>query len=859
MSILKNKQPDSSQIELLRMILENSLQPRRLDTHPWMKSLVVAQALRDLPELKTKSPGQQLLFAIVNLFKQMMPSTPPRKGKRLDTRWAEFGLLAAQYFSPLIYGEPAPASLRDAWGYIDRSILLFVYGKNGPERSLEEKAAYGLVSAEPSVAAISTLSDWNRNGLRRFLGLIASRESHLAESLGQTPLIVSPLSEEPPLVATVIKPVLSKAGKRIIWASLGVAGLALLILVIFGGIKASRIYQSALVLRQDAQTIQSDVKSDAPFSQRIRSAADLFTKMDQDYEALLGEARPFLWMGPWLGWVPKYGGDLAAAPRLVSIADPLMAAANTLSATTSPLLDGGSLDHLSPLNLTRLLIQERPAIEQARRQVDQAVAARQQLRLEKLSPSVRQAIQQYLDPILPLLQDGLTAAVEFPRLAGGSDEGPKTYLLLVQNEDELRPTGGFITAAGTLLLQDGKIGSLTFENSGDMDDWTKPYPAAPWQMQQYMNSAVMVFRDTNWFTNYPAAAQYAERLYSYVNDHSVDGVIAFDQQMLVELLAVTGPVKLEGVSYPIDSSNVIQYMRTAKVYPGDSIPAGWDYKFFMKQIADALAEKIYAGTIPIEKLAPAVYKILNEHHMLIQVDNAQVASLMEKYHWDGSLRPEAGDFLMLVDSNVGFNKTNAVVKTKITYDIDLTTPLMPASTLTIDHSNAAPELICKQWDKIRRPGEDKYPISDCYWNYMRVYVPAGAQLLDSSTQSIPAYWMIIKTDIPAHVDTLDEGIKGVQAFGTLQVVPGGEARTTSLHFALPSTILIQPAPNQFTYRLKIQKQPGTNAVPITIRFHLPGGALIENRPAGSTMQNNSIFLETTLDVDRLVEVEFRLP
>ena len=51
-----------------------------------------------MPELLDKSPGQRLVYAISRLFIQMMPATPPRRGKRLDTRWGEFGMLAAEYF-----------------------------------------------------------------------------------------------------------------------------------------------------------------------------------------------------------------------------------------------------------------------------------------------------------------------------------------------------------------------------------------------------------------------------------------------------------------------------------------------------------------------------------------------------------------------------------------------------------------------------------------------------------------------------------------------------------------------------------------------------------------------------------------
>ena len=118
------------------------------------------------------------------------------------------------------------------------------------------------------------------------------------------------------------------------------------------------------------------------------------------------------------------------------------------------------------------------------------------------------------------MKDGLSVAEELPRLMGATSEGPKTYLLLVENQDELRPTGGLVTAVGTMLMQNGRISSLTFENEdlggnqqvNPLVDWSKPYPAAPWQLQQYMNSPVLLIRDTSWFTNYPTAALYAETL-----------------------------------------------------------------------------------------------------------------------------------------------------------------------------------------------------------------------------------------------------------------------------------------------------------------------------------------------------------
>jgi len=98
--------PDSNQLETLKTILESSLQPQRLDTHPWVKSLIVLQTCTDIPWLKEKSPGQQLVITIGYLFNQMMPTNAPRQGKRLDTRWGNLGFWQPSTLPHLSLGYP---------------------------------------------------------------------------------------------------------------------------------------------------------------------------------------------------------------------------------------------------------------------------------------------------------------------------------------------------------------------------------------------------------------------------------------------------------------------------------------------------------------------------------------------------------------------------------------------------------------------------------------------------------------------------------------------------------------------------------------------------------------------------------
>jgi hypothetical protein len=338
----------------------------------------------------------------------------------------------------------------------------------------------------------------------------------------------------------------------------------------------------------------------------------------------------------------------------------------------------------------------------------------------------------------------------------------------------------------------------------------------------------------------------------------VDGVIAFDQQMLVEILSVLGPLEIKNAPYPIGPDNIISYMRSEKVKSGaDYENPDWGMKDSLNDIAVVLIKKIYEGDVQWEKFSEVLLKALDERHILLQLDDPTLTSLLARQGWDGAVRPKGGDFLMVVDSNIGFNKTNAVVESSLVYEVNLTRPLSPLSALTVNHTNNAEAVICNQWNKIRLPREGNYPITDCYWNYMRVYMVEGAVILDANPQFVPANWMILRENVPAQVDVLDEGIDGVQTYGTLQVIPGGDSLSISYQFALPEWILeVQSGSNQFTYNLRVQKQPGTMAVPITILVTLPENAKILMIPDGAVIQEEMIVIETDLRTDLEVEIEF---
>lgn len=839
----------------LKSLLEKASTPEVLNGHPWQKSLFVQQVARDVPELSGQAPGRQLLHAIALVFKRLQPTSPPRRGKRLDTHWGEFGLLAAQYFAPVLYGQPAPRSLRDAWQKIDDSILLFVFGgiQEVPE---QDRNRYKLVGDEPEVASNSTISDWHRKGLGYLAEAIYSHELHLSDKTGQgSPLIGNPAGNVAPYRS---KPVARHPWRR--WV-----GSAVLLLLLAGlawlGIKGWRIYQLGMSVRDGLEQAQ---QVDISFEdlQSLEKIGPLLGTLRNDLDALDAEMEPFYPFLPALGWVPQYGQDIQSAEALLQTARGFATAGDEFYRGARPLLAllADKDERLDPEILTAELVKGQPRFEAARQALDLAMTARAGINDSSLSPRVRRLLQQRLDPYMLLFNDAVNLSLAVPRLLGAGAAGPQSYLLLLQNEDEIRPTGGFLTAAGTVVVQNGRLLTMNIESSDTLEDLTKFHPASSWSLQEYFDIHILVLRDANWYIDFPVAAGYIEQLYALTRASSVNGIVAIDQQFLVELLKVTGPVQIPGSSEQVGAENVIDYMRKAKVPPSPALAAEWDRKAFLSVLAPAVVQKLLSGGYPPQELIQFIRWSLEERHLILQFDDPSLADFLHRYNWDGSVQVGDDDFVMVVDSNSGYNKTNAVVGMHLAYAVDLADVKAPHSSLTVTHTNNSPPIEGCTWSERRQlENQPLYVINDCYWNYMRAVVPAGAQLVDFKAQAVPDSLLQVDRDIPARIDILpDEAVPNAAVFGTFMVVNAGESHETRMDYTLPSWVMTRRGEEQI-YRLVFKKQPGTDAVPLQVSISLPPGATLVSASNGYEQNGDVIIFNRRLNRDQFFEVVFLLP
>ena len=208
-----------------------------------------------------------------------------------------------------------------------------------------------------------------------------------------------------------------------------------------------------------------------------------------------------------------------------------------------------------------------------------------------------------IDGALPLVQAGLSGAPLAPDLLG--QDRPRTYLVLALNEDELRPGGGFISGAGEVQVQAGRVISMTFQDSYQADDYSLPYPDPPDPLRRYLGVDLWVFRDSNWSPDFPTAVKQALELYRPKHPVNVDGVIALDQHAVQALVGAVGPLTVPGATEPVSGDNVLAYIRRAWGPADGNLGGDWwaKRKSFMGPLAAAAMQRLQSGQVDWKALA----------------------------------------------------------------------------------------------------------------------------------------------------------------------------------------------------------------------------------------------------------------
>lgn len=448
---------------------------------------------------------------------------------------------------------------------------------------------------------------------------------------------------------------------------------------------------------------------------------------------------------------------------------------------------------------------------------------------QSLTPFVKRTLnsfsinEKYLEKRESLID--LKALMEvLPEILG--DDKKRSYLILFQNNMELRPTGGFIGSFAIVTFDKGRIAEINVSDVYSADGQLKGHIEPPVPIKNYLGEANWFLRDSNWDPDFPTSSERAEWFLDKEIDRKVDGVLAVNLGLVERILKETGPVRVVDFNEDIDYKNL--YEKTQLQAESSFFPGSYKKANFLTGLTRALLDRVQN----VEKgnyfnLAKAVRESLEAKDIQIFLHNKSGQAAIYSLGWDGGVvEPRCGgncmaDWLGVVEANVGVNKANYFIKRKLKLEISVTSNEI-VKKLQIDLENGASPALGK---------------SGKYKTYLRVLSP-----ISSEFENVQVYSETHQNYLPPE----PSDIRGHKESGVLIEVLPGENKKLVFIWRVPLTADLN---QNGEYLLYLRKQAGTKEDPINIKILFPELGSLKITPVYSLTEEGFYEYNTTLARD----------
>jgi len=579
-----------------------------------------------------------------------------------------------------------------------------------------------------------------------------------------------------------------------------------LVVLFFGGLflanygTLQRIYGEAMAGKTSIESAQSSV-IDQNFAQAtydLQQAQENFLNLQKETDLLIG-----------LRSLPVIGTQFYALDQLAIVGVELTKALETftlLGEEIAGLLRTDGDVNLASLNpeqkraVLERLTEAPPELESAKADIAKAAEALDNIPDSGLFEALTNAIKplkEQLPGIQSMYDSSLPIIEVLPTIAGYPEE--KTYLFLLQNNNELRPTGGFIGTYGVLKVKDGEIVHFETDNIYNLDEPAKEFhlPPPPGPFTQFIGSTQWFMRDSNWSPHFPESAKEAIAAYHREDgpEEYFDGVIAVTPTFIESLMELTGPIIVRDIEFRSDNLIDELQFQVGQAFRREGVSES-ERKEIIGELATQLMDRIY--TLPKEQF-PQIWEVflrnVNQKHILVYLEDDNAQNLVDQQNWSGSVKNTEGDYLMVIDANLAALKTDEVMERDINYSVNM--------------ENG--ELIGRARITYKNTGSFTF-FTTRYRSYTRIYLPEGSEIRSATGFMTGDLLQGGKAAEPE----ISQGLNKTVVSGFIAVEPATEG-VIELEYKLPDSIAKQITQNG-TYSLLTQKQSGTKGHGLHVEF-----------------------------------------
>ncbi|HUS59875.1 MAG TPA: DUF4012 domain-containing protein [Nevskiaceae bacterium] len=591
--------------------------------------------------------------------------------------------------------------------------------------------------------------------------------------------------------------------KKKLFIFLGILAIALILLTFF-------LILPVLSLNKEASNLMVEVKG-AGEAIQVQDLDTAFVKLESTGESLdrlNSEYRKMIW----LKFIPFVGGFYWDGERLFAGGQYLLESVNIAVESLQPYADllgfEKKEEEKEPGEMTmedRLMLvldtldKLQPSLDEIGQKLELAQKEVDQIDPQRYPEAIfGKKVRQNVVLLKNTVDGAAKAAIEAKPIIGflkpllGIPE-EKKYLLLFQNDAELRPTGGFLTAYAILSVHNGNFKPLGSYDIYGLDARFGNRLKAPQPILDYhKNVSYWHLRDMNLSPDFKKSMETFWENYTKVGRTDIDGIIAVDTQVLVNILKVLGPIgvadwgNFSAENDPrCDCPQVFYELERQITKPTGTL------RTERKAVLGPLMHSILLNVMQSPRknwpeFFNVVFANIQEKHLLFYFFDEEIQGAIEALNAAGRIKEYDGDYFHLNDCNFAGAKSNMFIEQNVTQEIEIGSDGAVTKTVTIDYRNPAPPSNCNL-----EAGE--LCLNAPYRDWIRLFVPQGSQLIEATGSEI---------EVRTYEDlgkTVFEAFYGDKA----PLRPQGKAQLT-FKYELPFKV-----GKDQEYKLLIQKQPGT--------------------------------------------------
>lgn len=302
-----------------------------------------------------------------------------------------------------------------------------------------------------------------------------------------------------------------------------------------------------------------------------------------------------------------------------------------------------------------------------------------------------------------------------------SADKPRHILILFQNHTEIRPGGGFLGSFTHVMMQRGSLVNLEVKDIYDVDGQLQKKIVPPLQLQTV--TPTWGARDANWFFDFPTSAKKVSQLlekskFYQERETKFDGALAINSKIIMDILEITGPVDLPDYNLKIDSENFLPSIQR-EIEAGEDNKAGHPKKI-LTVLTPILFDKL--GKLTEEQKIELIKKLafrFENKDIMVYFDDLIMESYLKDLNVGGEIielpKDFNGDYLAVVNANIGGGKTDALIKQKITLASDISLNGKIINNLAIERSH-------------RGENENEWWYKAVNQNFIQILTPLGSSL-----------------------------------------------------------------------------------------------------------------------------------